>query len=178
MKFNKILKSLLFGFAAFSITTSVFADGSSKQLCLKITPSVVGGEVASSYLLVNTTDGNATGTECYLTTQNPTPYCVGVKGFVSGTVTNLQVSLAGNSTRTNLGTTTGVQTLVGINYNLNNKTGVGHAQSNTFTSSADVAAEVVHSASGNVSQIACPKKPTKPTQSLIIKIPSCNTTAC
>jgi hypothetical protein len=176
MKFNKIIKGLLFGFVAFSISTSVSADSSSKQLCLKITPSVVGGEVASSYLSVNN-DGIATGTECYLTegTQNPTPYCVGVQGFVSGTVTNLQVSLAGNSTRTITETTTGVQTVVGINYNLKTKTGVGHAQSNTFTTTANYSLEEVHSSNGSVSRFACPKKPT---QNLIIRIPNCNKNPC
>ena len=176
MKYNKILKSLLFGFAAFSITTSVFADGSSKPLCLKITPSVVGGEVASSYLLVNN-DGIATGTECYLTegTQNPTPYCVGVLGLVSGTFPNVEVSLLGNSARTIAGTTTAVQTVVGINYNLKTKTGVGHAQSNTFTTTANYSLEEVHSSNGSVSRFACPKKPT---QNLIIRIPNCNKNPC
>jgi hypothetical protein len=174
MKFNKIIKGLLFGFAAFSITTSVFADGSSKQLCLKITPSVVGGEVASSILSVNN-DGIATGTECYLTVGNPTPYCVGVQGFVSGTYPNLEVSLAGNRTSTIAGTTTAVQTDVGISYNLKTKAGVGYAQSNTFTSTANYSLEEVHSSNGSVSRFACPKKSK---QNIITRIPNCNKTAC
>ena len=176
MKFNKIIKGLLFGFAAFSITTSVFADGSSKQLCLKITPSALGGEVASSYLSVNN-DGIATGTECYLTggNQNPTPYCVGVLGLVSGTFPNVEVSLLGNSARTIAGTTTAVQTVVGINYNLKTKAGVGHAQSNTSSSTANYSVEEVHSSNGSVSRFVCPKKSK---QNIFIKIPDCNKTAC
>lgn len=176
MKFNKILKSLLFGFAAFSITTSVFADESSKPLCLKITPSVLGGEVASSYLSVNN-DGIATGTECYLTegTQNPTPYCVGVLGLVSGTFPNVEVSLLGNSARTIAGTTTAVQTVVGINYNLKTKEGVGHAQSNTSSTTANYSTVEVHSSNGSVSRVACPNKSKK---NIITRIPNCNKKAC
>jgi hypothetical protein len=176
MKFNKILKSLLFGFAAFSITTSVFADGSSKPLCLKITPSVVGGEVASSYLLVNN-DGIATGTECYLTegTQNPTPYCVGVLGLVSGTFPNVEVSLFGNNVRTIGETTNDVQTVVGMRYNLTTKTGVGHAQSNTSSTTASYSVEEVHSSNGSVSRFACPKKLK---QNKTVKIPNCDKNPC
>jgi hypothetical protein len=146
-------------------------------LCLTINSGTPGGEIATSYLSVHS-DGLAVGRECYVTggVFDPIPYCVPVTGSVDGTYPHLQVSLAGNSTTTIRGNTTGIQTTVAIEYDLIRATGIGHAQTNTFKSNAyDFAvSEEVHSAIGSVERIACPK----PTPNIIIRLPNCNTGAC